>query len=316
MGCPALSYFITEVQLSHKSGSLYEHKGVKYLFKYVYKGHDCINLQLSETNVYTHDEIKMYLDARYVSAPEAFWRLSEYEMHGKSHTIYRLPVHLPELQNVYFQAGREEEALDRSTSTKLTAWFNLNSDDTDTSSSQYLYTDIPLHYAYITKQKKWVKRKRGGGKIITSMYTASPLDREKFALRCLLLHVKGATCFDDLRKHEDVQYQSFQEACVARGPLEDDQEWDRAMADAVALLMPQQCRQLFVTILTHCQPSEPHVLWERYKISLSEDFARHRSAEVAIECALADIEKRLSEAGMSCMDRGLPTPNLKYPKYR
>ena len=42
-------------------------KSVKYLFKYVYKGHDCINIELSESNVYTHDEI----DARYVSAPEA-----------------------------------------------------------------------------------------------------------------------------------------------------------------------------------------------------------------------------------------------------
>ena len=92
--------------------------------------------------------------------------------------------------------------------------------------------------------------------------------------------------------------------------LEDDQEWDRALADAVALLMPRQCRQLFVTILTHCQPSEPHVLWERYKTFLSEDFARHQSVDVAIECALADIEKRLSESGMSCMDRGLPAPNL------
>ena len=193
-------------------------QSVKYLFKYVYKGHDCINLQLSETNVFTHDEIKMYLDARYVSAPEGFWRLSEYEMHGKSHTIYRLPVHLPDLHNVYFQSGGEEEALDRSTTTKLTAWFDLNKPD-GAFSRQYLYTEIPCHYVFIAKEKKWVKRKRGGEKVIARMYTASPLDREKFALRCLLLHVKGATCFADLRKHDDVQYETFQEACIARSLL-------------------------------------------------------------------------------------------------
>ena len=69
-------------------------KSVKYLFKYVYKGHDCINLEISEK--YNHDEVKSYLDARCVSAPEAIWRLSEYELHGKSHSVIRLLVHLPE----------------------------------------------------------------------------------------------------------------------------------------------------------------------------------------------------------------------------
>ena len=75
-------------------------------------------------------------------------------------------------------------------------------------------------------------------------------------------------------------------------------------------MMPKQCRQLFVTILTHCQPSEPLILWERYQESLSEDFARQHSPERAIEFALADIEQRLSEFGMSCVKCGLPAPNL------
>ena len=77
----------------------------------------------------------MYLDARYVSAPEAFWRLSEYEMHGKSHNIICLPVHLPDSQNVYFRLGMEEQALARSTGTQLTAWFDLNKQDP--SANQY-----------------------------------------------------------------------------------------------------------------------------------------------------------------------------------
>ena len=51
------------------------------------------------------------------------------------------------------------------------------------------------------------------------------------------------------------------------------------------------------------------MLWDRYKDSLSEDFAQHQSTEVALKCALADIEKRLSDFGMSCVDRGLPAPN-------
>ena len=68
---------------------------------------------------------------RYVSAPEAFWRLSEYSMHEQSHTIIRLSIHLPNQQPVYFQKGQEQEALERSThgDTQLTAWFKLNNED-------------------------------------------------------------------------------------------------------------------------------------------------------------------------------------------
>ena len=164
----------------------------------MYKGH----LQLSEIHVYSYDEVSMFLDARFCSSPEAFWRLSEFAMHGKSHTVYCLPVHLPDLQNVYFQSGREEEALARNTSTQLTAWFALN--QRDNSANQYLYTEIPSHYIYKKKKKIWKPRRQGADKIISRMYTASPRDREKFALRCLLLHVPGATSYQHLRMNNDI----------------------------------------------------------------------------------------------------------------
>ena len=80
-------------------------KCVKYLYKYVYKGHDCANVVIDE--ILNHDEIKTYLDARYVSAPEAVWRIFEYRMHEQSHAIKRLPVHLEHCQYVFFQNGQE-----------------------------------------------------------------------------------------------------------------------------------------------------------------------------------------------------------------
>ena len=48
-----------------------------------------------------HNEIAAYLNCRYISAPEAIWRLSEYKMHQQTHTVIRLAVHLPEQQRVY-----------------------------------------------------------------------------------------------------------------------------------------------------------------------------------------------------------------------
>ena len=69
-------------------------------------------------------------------------------MHEQSHTIYRLSIHLPDQQRVYFQAGQEAEAVEREASrrTHLTAWFELNSEDPN--AREFLYNEIPLHYVF------------------------------------------------------------------------------------------------------------------------------------------------------------------------
>ena len=41
-------------------------KSVKYLFKYVYKGHDCANMEMVVEDGEARDEIKTYLNCRYV----------------------------------------------------------------------------------------------------------------------------------------------------------------------------------------------------------------------------------------------------------
>jgi hypothetical protein len=63
-------------------------RAVKYLFKYVYKGHDRATVEIShqsdnatEGNVVEVDEIKKYLDCRYVSASEATWHIFKFDVH-------------------------------------------------------------------------------------------------------------------------------------------------------------------------------------------------------------------------------------------
>ncbi len=70
---------------------------VKYLFKYVYKGHDRAIVEISrqsenatEGNVVEANEIKKYLDCRYVSTSEAAWRIFKFDMHEWFPTIERL----------------------------------------------------------------------------------------------------------------------------------------------------------------------------------------------------------------------------------
>ncbi|GBM41619.1 hypothetical protein AVEN_198374-1 [Araneus ventricosus] len=82
-------------------------KSVKYIYKYVYKGHDAVSIRFENENTLDHDEILSFLDGRYVSAPEAIWRLNEFNLSEKSHTVVRLAVHLPDLQAIVFQMEKK-----------------------------------------------------------------------------------------------------------------------------------------------------------------------------------------------------------------
>lgn len=193
-------------------------KSIKYLFKYVYKGHDCANVELKqdEPNVLHWDEITTFLDARYVSVPEAMWRLLEKRMHEKSHTVFRLAVHLENLQPVYFLKNVEQVALDKARTKKshLLAWLELNK--ASSTAHGVLYPDIPKAYTF--SQNAWKARCQvsKGERVISRMYSVSPKDIERFHLRMLLNHVPGACSFEDLRTFDGVIYETFKEACRAR----------------------------------------------------------------------------------------------------
>ena len=82
-------------------------KAVKYLYKYSYKGPDRASLQKDL------DEVTEYLDARYITAPEACWRLFEYPLHAKSHVVERLPVHLQNEHTNIFHEDKLQKAVER-----------------------------------------------------------------------------------------------------------------------------------------------------------------------------------------------------------
>jgi hypothetical protein len=79
---------------------------IKYVFKYVYKGHDRASITVEEEN-----EIKKYLDSRYVSAPEAFWRLFRFKIHKEFPAHVRLDIHLEGEEKIYMKRGDSPEHL-------------------------------------------------------------------------------------------------------------------------------------------------------------------------------------------------------------
>jgi hypothetical protein len=109
---------------------------VKYLFKYVYKGHDRATVEIlrqndnaSEGNVVKIDEIKKYLNCRYVSTSETAWRIFKFDTHERFPTVERLQYHLPNQQMVLFDDDDDvQEMATRSAISRmmLTEWFKTN----------------------------------------------------------------------------------------------------------------------------------------------------------------------------------------------
>ena len=76
---------------------------VKYLYKYVYKCYDAANIIVKERNnerVINHDEVRSFTETRHVSPVEACYRILSKSLRGKSHSIIRLEVHLPQPQSI------------------------------------------------------------------------------------------------------------------------------------------------------------------------------------------------------------------------
>ena len=169
----------------------------------------------------------------------------------------RLDIHLPNYQVVYFQPGQEELAVEREleNDTHLTAWFKLNRENQH--AKQFLYPEIPCHFVFNAKIKIWKIRQRGAGKIISRTYSVRPNKGEQFFLHLLLLHILGATSFEDLRTVNGVLLETFREACALQGLLQDDTERQNVLVEATGFQMPKQLRQLLAIIFTHCAPFDP-----------------------------------------------------------
>jgi hypothetical protein len=244
-------------------------KAIKYIYKYVYKGHDRTTMEFGTCT----DEVKLYLDVCYISSCEAHWRLYLFNMQEHVPNVVRLQVHLPDEQAVVWNAEQEGNLQDIAAQvnhdTTLTGWFRANAELEDDDIHDTLYQDFPSKMVWNQRQHKWTVRQRGFA--IGRMYHAHPTSGEHFYLCLLLTSVRGATSFADLYTFEGTQYPSFREAYIACGLLEDDQEWDQCLQEASQMQTGHQLRHLFVTILCDCCPADPKTLWNNFWHHICDD---------------------------------------------
>jgi hypothetical protein len=171
------------------------------------------------------DEIKKYLDYRYVSTSEATWRIFKFVMHEQFPTVERLQYHLPNQQMVLFDDDddvHEVATWSAISRTMLTEWFKTNRESEVT--RNLTCDQFPQQWVWNQKLKRWIMRKRGFA--IGRMYYAHPTSSERYYLRMLLNCVKGATSYEHLQTVDGREHDTFKDACIAMGLLADDNEWD------------------------------------------------------------------------------------------
>ena len=129
---------------------------VKYLHKYIHKGPDRTDVELTETNSAEHDEVKMFLDARIITPTEAIWRILEFPISNRSHSIKVLPVHLSGEQIFYLEEGMDDETIKEkfSINNELLAYFELNE------TSFIARKNIIMKYLHFSFLKKGMGRKK------------------------------------------------------------------------------------------------------------------------------------------------------------
>src|SRR5208282_3480713 len=198
---------------------------VKYLYKYIYKGHDRTAISIQQDEKEPVDEVKDYLDARYVSASEACWRIFEFKIHKNLPLVEQLPVHIEKGDTIMYNPATQtaEDLISRPDLqiTKLTAFFDACSRYPDTAAG-LLYPDCPTKFIWKPKEKLWTLRKQRD--TIGRVFFCPPSAGEQYYLRMLLYSVPAPTSWEFLRTIDGIEYPTFQEACAARGLLATDDE--------------------------------------------------------------------------------------------
>ncbi|XP_060210795.1 uncharacterized protein LOC132637774 [Lycium barbarum] len=214
------------------------------------KGHDRIafSVQHNDTNVEI-DEVKEYRSARWVSPPEAGWRIFRFPISEMSPSVYRLQLHLEGQQFVSFKKNMDVNAIVNNPMIRkimLTEFFYMNRTDHHATELNLLYREFPEHFVWSSGENFWARRQRRStvGRIVT----CHPTEGERYYLRLLLTHVRGPTSYADL------------------------------LMPVITYQMPYSLRRLFATLLVYCNPTNPRDLWEQFEESMSEDYKRPSTA--------------------------------------
>ena len=216
-------------------------------------------------------------------------------------------MHLEDNQMCYYNENNQniEEILEKSKKTTLTQWFEINKKHPETRHLKYM--NISDAYVWNKFSREWTKRKKCHS--VGRMAFVSPNEGERFYLRLLLVHVSGATSFEDLRTVNGITYNTFKETAYALELLKDDEEYNKCLLEASEIKTGKQLRFLFANIIIYNIIEDPYKLWLLHENSLCEDilFKEQRRSQNKnihlnknmINHALYEVEQILNQSGIS-----------------
>ncbi|KAI9113901.1 hypothetical protein K1719_015152 [Acacia pycnantha] len=264
-------------------------RAIKYLFKYISKGHDRViagiyNANNNPSTQQTVDEILHYLNCRYVSACEALWRIFAFDIHHRQPPVERLSFHLPHQQSVYYNLTEKMSSVINNPRVKesmFLAWMKKNKDDPF--ARTLTYSQFPNYFTFVRDKRIWKLRERGFS--VARLGHCTPSQGELFYLRLLLT------------KYID------------------------AIKEASVWATGNYLRQFFTSMLLSHSLSDPSIVWEQTKEVICEDLlhVNHRDerfqdlqiTNVNKEAAgLANIQQLLLRNGRSLNDYpSMPKPD-------
>nr|GEY15532.1 hypothetical protein [Tanacetum cinerariifolium] len=180
---------------------------IKYLFKYINKGPDRVLAELYEpvTTVDGEqiqkpvDEIKAYLDCRYLFACEVAWKLFGFVFQYRTPSIERLSFHLPGKQQVLYDENSDLETVLHKPSvghSMFEGWMKMN--ELYPVARELTYAEFPTKYVWNASKIIWTLRKQG--KSIGRIYNVPISTRDAFYCRMLLNSAKGYLVVNDVEK--------------------------------------------------------------------------------------------------------------------
>ncbi|XP_062014061.1 uncharacterized protein LOC133730499 [Rosa rugosa] len=289
---------------------------IKYLFKYINKGPDRARVGFKEN---LNDEIQTYLNCRYISPPEAVWRLFEYPIHSRHPAVELLPVHMPGEQNIIFSESQSLESIisnKSSEDTMLTAWFKANENYHE--AKPLTYAEFPSKFVWDHHNKLWTPRKKGYS--IGRIANVYPTSGELYYLRLLLNTQRGCSNYTSVRTIDNIVYPSYQDACRAIGLLGDDKEWSEALTNALYTASCSELRHLFVTIILFCDVANPEQLFNAHWQHMCDDIVYKIRSDFTMpnliipdselqNSLLFELEQIFNASSSSLKDHKLPMPN-------
>ncbi|XP_049394611.1 uncharacterized protein LOC125858871 [Solanum stenotomum] len=118
------------------------------------------------------DEVKEYRSARWVSPPEAVWRLLTFAISEMSPSVYRFQLHLQDQQFVSFRSNTDINTILNNPmirKTMLTEFFYMNKTDKYAIELNLLYKQFLEYFVWSSSHKVWTRRQKhcAVGRIVT-----------------------------------------------------------------------------------------------------------------------------------------------------